>query len=123
LSHTAKRVYEVVADCGDEGLTIPQIKKLCGFGKEDKSRAATAVVELQMRLCITVCGWKMNYALGGSAGMSPARFVTSEKFWGEEVFDLADGLKPKEAEEAIWERIYSLNPNADIKKAYRFIRG
>jgi hypothetical protein len=123
LSHTAKRVYETVSDCGDDGLTIPQIKRLCGFAKEDKSRAAAAVTELQARLYITVCGWKMNYSMGGSAGMSPARFVTSEKFWGDEVFDEADGIKPKEAEEAIREQIYSLNPAANAKKIYRFIAG
>jgi len=123
LSRMAKRIYETVSGCGDEGLTIPQIKRLCGFGKEDKSRAAAAVVELQMRLYITVCGWKMNYAMGGSAGMSPARFVTGERFWGGDVFDEADDMKPEEAEEAIRERIHSLNPDADEKKVHRFIRG
>jgi len=123
FSHMTKRIYEVIDDCGDEGLTIPQIKKLCGFGKGDRNRAAAAIVELQMRLFITVCGWKMNYAMGGRAGMSPARFVTSERFWGEEVFEEANDMRPVDAMEAIRERIYNLNPDADEKRINRFIRG
>jgi hypothetical protein len=55
--------------------------------------------------------------------MSPARFVTGERFWGGEVFDEAAGISPRDAEEAIREQIYILNPDADEKRVFRFIRG
>jgi hypothetical protein len=62
-------------------------------------------------------------SLGGRAGMSPARFVTGERFWGDAVFAEAADLKPRDAEEAIREQIFSLNPDADEKRVFRFIRG
>jgi len=48
-------------------------------------------------------------------------FTTTERFWGEDVFDAAAKIAPNVAAEKITERIYLLNPNADEKKIKKFI--
>ena len=122
ISHFAKRIYEVVNETGK--VPFHEIKQLGGFLREDKSRFESALVELQMKLYITICGIRQKTSQNGEGYGWPATvFCITENFWGCEVFDRASSIKPKEAEEAIAERILELNPDADRKKMLRFMRG
>ena len=57
ISHTAKRIYDIVS----EGYAaLHEIKVQGGFGKEDKSQFDRAMIELQMGLYITMTGRKQK---------------------------------------------------------------
>lgn len=122
LSHDAKRIYEPLR----EGFPLPlhALKQLAGFDRTEKARFERALVELQMRLFVTLCGQQQKLSVQGEAyGWSSTVFCTTEQFWPDEVFRQADGIPSEEAAEAITEQIYSLNPDADAKKIVRFING
>ena len=122
ISHYAKRIYEVVSAAGK--VPFHEIKQLGGFSREDKSRFESALVELQMKLYITICGIRQKTSQdGGGYGWPSTVFCTTEKFWGSEVFDKAGCISLDEAEEAITGRILELNPAADRNKMLRFMRG
>jgi hypothetical protein len=122
ISYIAKRIYDVVSEGGE--VPLHEIKQLGGFLREEKSRFEGALVELQMKLYITICGIRQKASQdGGGYGWPATVFCTTEKFWGREVFDKAGRIKSDEAEEAIAERILELNPDADSKKMIRFMRG
>ena len=94
-----------------------------GFTKEDNSKFDRAVVELQMRMFITMCGrvQKVN-KYGEVYGWSGTVFTTVEDFWEKRGLDLPD-LDPKESYEKICEQIKKINPEAQQKKIDKFIRG
>jgi len=122
ISHFAKSIYEVIIRNGE--VPFHEIKQLGSFAKEDKSRFERALVELQMKLYITICGIRQKTSIAGEGYGWPATvFCTTEKFWGNEVFELAAGIKPDAAEEAITGRILELKSDADRKKMLKFIRG
>ena len=54
VSQYAKRIYEVISN--HDSLPFHMIKQLAGFEKEDKAKFERALVELQMRMYITMCG-------------------------------------------------------------------
>ncbi|MDR1464013.1 MAG: hypothetical protein LBJ11_01760 [Oscillospiraceae bacterium] len=122
ISHEAKRIYEALR----EGNPVPlhALKQLAGFGKEDKSEFGRGLVELQMRLFITLCGRQQKMSQRGEEyGWSSTVFCTTEQFWGDDVFDQAAKISADEADKAITERVYQLNPNADAKKIKKCICG
>jgi len=122
ISHFAKRIYEAVSE--NERVPFHTIKQLGGFSREDKSRFNSAIVELQMKLYITICGIQQKTSQSGEGyGWAATVFCTTERFWGNEVFSKAAAIEPREAEEAIVARILELNPGADKKKMVKFIRG
>jgi hypothetical protein len=122
LSHFAKRIYGVVKE--NAAVPIEGIKKLGGFARSDKPRFESALVELQMRLYITICGVFQRMTKDGREyGWSSTVFSTTERFWGDAVFDEAAGISADEAYEAIRGQIYGLNPDADPAKASKFILG
>ncbi len=53
VSHTAKRIYDIVRD---GYVAIHEIKALGGFGKENKAQFDKSLVELQMDLFVTMTG-------------------------------------------------------------------
>jgi hypothetical protein len=122
ISNYAKRIYGVVKDGG--ALPLYEIKRRGGFSKEDKSRFDAAVIELQMKLYITICGAKQKVSLTGAEyGWRSTVFCTIEKFWEKGVFEKASQISVKEATEKITEQIYKLNPDADARKVKKFIDG
>lgn len=122
LSHSAKRVYELLEDGG--AMPLHGIKQLGRFLKEDKSRFECALVELQMRLFITMCGRQHKISQKGQEyGWASTMFCTTETFWSKEVFSAAYKINEQEAVDAITEQIYKLNPDAQPKKAVKFIYG
>ena len=122
LSNFSKRIYTAIGEYG--ALALDRIKSVCGFTREDKSKFEAALVELQMKLFITICGsYRKVSKTGEQYGWETTVFSTAESFWGDEVFDAAARLSSDEAFDAILERIYALNPEADAAKARKFILG
>lgn len=122
ISSPAKRIYKTVSQHGI--LPVHSIKELAGFGKEDKAQFERGLVELQTKMFLTMCGRQQKRSQKGEEyGWSSTVFCTTERFWGEDVFEEADQIKPEEAIEKISERILMLNPNAEPKKILKFIKG
>lgn len=122
ISHFAKRIYEVVRLNGT--LPLHAIKELGGFSKEDKSAFDRALTELQMKMFLTMCGRKQKVSQKGeNYGWSSTVFCTTERFFGDDVFDEASKIGKDEAFEKIKEQILMLNPSAQEKKIKKFISG
>ena len=122
ISHYAKRIYETVSNNGT--LPLYAIKQLGGFGKDEKSQFERALVELQMKMYLTMCGRQQKISQQGEEyGWSSTVFCTTESFWGAEVFERAARLDKQSAVQSVTERIYLLNPSADMKKVQKFIVG
>lgn len=122
ISRTAKEIYDIIAE--NESAALHDIKRLGGFGKENKSRFDRAVTDLQMKMYITMCGRtsKLNKS-GEEYGWNVTVFSTPEKLFGEEFAENAMKIPIEEAEEKIRARILKLNPQADEKKIKKFIFG
>ncbi len=121
ISQTAKRIYEIISQ--NAAIPLHEIKQLGGFSKEDNSKFERAIVELQMRMFITMCGRQQKTnKYGEGYGWSSTVFTTTEDFWNKRNFQIATVDKQK-AIEKITEKILKLNPNADMKKISKFIKG
>ncbi len=122
LSRFAKRIYDVILE--HETLPVHAIKQIAGFSKEDASKFDQALVELQMKLYLTMCGRRQKLSQKGEEyGWSSTVFCTVERYFGLDVFERADKITEKEAAEKITEQIYRLNPAAEPKKILKFMKG
>ena len=122
ISHNAKRIYSVLKD--DSAFPVHEIKRLGGFSREEKSKFEAALIELQMKLYITMRGAKQKVSnTGEEYGWSSMVFCTVEKFWRKVVFEKAGKMSVKEAVEKITDQIYKLNPAADKNRSKKFIEG
>jgi len=122
ISHFAKRIYEIVTD--NERLPVDVIKKLAGFTREDKSGFDRALVELQMKMFLTMCGAQQKLSKTGEEyGWSSTVFCSVEKFFGEAVMEETENLNREEAVDAIRAQILKINPSAQEKKIAKFIKG
>jgi hypothetical protein len=119
IGYTEKRIYEVLSTEGRVPLHL--IKRLSGFSREDASRFDRALIELQMRMYVTICG--RQYKNDAGTGWSSTVLCTVENFFGGEVIEQADEIDRDEAVEELMRRIFKLNPNADRKKAQKLILG
>jgi len=122
ISQSAKRIYCVIKD--HEVLPLHAIKELAGFGKNEKSQFERALVDLQMKMYITMCGRQQKISQQGNEyGWSSTVFCQTESFFGEDVFQKSNKISVTEAIEIIKDRIYDINPDAEEKKIIKFIRG
>ena len=123
MSLFAKKIYDILKANG--AAAVHEIKALYGgIAKEDAQKFEKALAELQMKLFITMCGSKRKVSNKGEEyGWSSTSFCVVEEFWTSDVFEKAAGLRPEEAEKAVMEQIYRLNPTADLKKIKKFIYG
>lgn len=122
ISNYAKRIYDLISV--HDILPLHEIKRLGDFAKDDKSKFDKALTELQMKMFVTICGRRQKTSQkGDDYAWSSTVFCTTERFFEPDVFEKADRLTSEEATEKITERIYSLNPAADIKKIKKFING
>ena len=120
ISHTAKRIYDIVSQ---NYIALHEIKTQGGFGKEDKSQFDRAMMELQMGFYITMTGRKQKKnKYGIDYGWNSTVFTTVENFWVDRDFDLPK-LNAMESYEKIKTQILKLNPNAEEKVIRKFIRG
>ncbi len=122
MSHFAKRIYDLIIE--NETLPLHAIKQIGGFSKEDASKFERALVELQMKMYLTICGRQQKLSQKGEEyGWSSTVFCTVEKYFGKDIIEKADRINKREATEKITEQIYNLNPAAEPKKIAKFIKG
>lgn len=120
VSHTAKRIYDIVSD---GYVALHEIKALGGFGKADKAQFDKALVELQMGLFITMTGSRQKKnKYGMEYGWNSTVFTTVEHFWEARGFALPV-LDAEESYEKIRRQILRLNPAAAEKIIWKFIHG
>lgn len=120
ISQTAKRIYEIIA--GGE-VALHELKQLGGFCREDNARFERAIVELQMRMFITMCGRAQKINKYGEAyGWNSTVFTTVEDFWEKRGVLLPD-LDSEISYDKIREKLLRLNPEAERKKIEKFIKG
>ena len=121
-SREAKRIYEVLEE--NDSLPVHTLKHLAGFSGGDKAKFDRGLVELQTGMFITMCGRQQKRSrLGEEYGWSSTVFCTTERFFGDEVFDLAAKAGEQEAMERISAQIRKLNPAAENKKILKFMKG
>ncbi len=122
ISQTAKRIYSLILE--NKTLPLHTIKQFGGFTKEDNSQFERALIELQMKMYITMCGLQQKISSKGEAfGWSSTVFCTTEDFFGEDVFNIASKIDLQKGTEFLLSQIQTLNPSVDSKKALKFIRG
>ena len=120
VSQTAKLIYEIISE---KETALHEIKQLGGFRREDNSKFDRALVELQMRMFITMCGTAQKVNRYGIAyGWNSTVFTTVEDFWEKRGISLP-ALDPAESQERIRAQIMKLNPDAKQKKIEKFIKG
>ena len=92
--------------------------------REEKSRFDSAIIELQMKMYITVCGRQQKLSnMGLEYGWASTVYCKTEEFFGGEFLDEAAELSYDEAKAKITERILKLNPAATAAKIAKFIGG
>lgn len=122
MNHFSKRIYDIIIE--NETLPLHTIKQIGGFSKEDTSKFDSALVDLQMKMYLTMCGRQQKLSPKGEEyGWSSTVFCTVERYFGEDIIKKADRISEQEAIEKITEQIYILNPAADPKKITKFIKG
>lgn len=122
ISHAAKRIYDAVA--GHGAMPMHVLKPAAGFSKDEASVFDRALVELQMKMYLTMCGTQQKISRKGEEyGWSSTVFCACEDFFGPEPFEKASGISAKEAFDKIAARVIFLNPSADVKKVRKFITG
>jgi len=120
VSNYSKRIYDVISENGS--LSFHAIKKLADFGRDDKHKFEQAIIELQMKMYITMCGRQQKVSqVGKDYGWSSTVFCTTESFFGADVFEKALRISEQEAAREITAQIYKLNPAADEKRIRKFI--
>ncbi|WP_310604149.1 AlkZ-related protein [Anaerosporobacter sp.] len=121
ISHTAKQVYEIISENG--ATALHEIKQMGGFKKEDNSAFERAMIELQMRMFVTMSGrMQKRNKQGEGYGWSSTVFTTVEDFWNTRNVTLQD-IDANEAYTKIKEQILRLNSEATMKKIDKFIKG
>lgn len=122
ISRFAKRIYDVIIE--NETLPLHAIKQIGGFSKDDTSKFDRALVDLQMKMYVTMCGRQQKLSKKGEEyGWSSTVFCTVEKYFGKDIIGKAEKIDEREAIDKITDQIFSLNPAADPKKILKFIRG
>lgn len=121
MSQTSKRIYHIISENGPTALH--ELKAMGDFKREDNASFEKALIELQMRMFITMCGrTQKKNKYGEGYGWNSTVFTTAENFWQERKLKLED-VNADEAYEKIMQQVLKLNPDADIKKIDRFIKG
>lgn len=121
-SQYAKRIYEIIS--AHESIPFHMIKQLAEVKKEDKAKFERALIELQMKMYITMCGRQQKTSqMGLEYGWASTVFCTTEKFWDDDVFAKVADISEQDAFDKITLQIIKLNPKANTKKISKFIKG
>ena len=115
ISHAAKRIYDIALI--HDSIPVDEIKRLGGFSREDKSVFDRALTELQMKMYLTICGNHQKRSMPSNV------FCTTERFFGDSMFNEADKISKEQAFEKIRAQVLKLNPGAQDKKISKFILG
>lgn len=120
VSQMAKRIYEIVSE---REIAFHEIKQAGYFLREDNAAFERAIVELQMRMFITMSGRAQKVNRHGEVyGWSSTVFTTVEDFWEKRGLILPE-LDPGDSFEKIRAQILRLNPEAQARKIEKFVRG
>jgi hypothetical protein len=121
MSQVSKRIYHIISENGPTALH--ELKAMGDFKKEDNASFEKAMIELQMRMFITMCGraQKIN-KYGEGYGWNSTVFTTVEDFWEHRGIIITD-VDAGQSYEKIKEQVLKLNPAANAKKIDRFIKG
>jgi hypothetical protein len=118
----SKRIIDVLTEY--HALPVHELKQLAGFSREDKSRCDKALTDLQMNLFVTMCGaMQKRNKYGEEYGWNTMMYCLTENFWNADVIEAAAKIEKQTAIDAITERVFALNPNANAKKVRKFILG
>ena len=69
---------------------------------------------------LTMCGRQIKPK---NSAWSSTVFCTTERFFGDDVFEIAEKIDVENAYEKIREQVQKLNPSAQDKKITKFIYG
>lgn len=120
VSQTAKRIYDIVSG---GAAALHEIKQSGGFSREENAKFDRALVELQMRMYITMCGRLQKIGQNGQKyGWNSTVLTTVEDFWESRGVSLPD-CGSEDAFDKIRNRILELNPEAEEKNIKKFILG
>ena len=122
ISHFAKRIYDIVDECGN--ISLHEIRRIAGFSRADKSKFERALTDLQMKMYLSICGTQQRISQMGKPYAWPSMvFCTTECFFGEEMFERATQISAVEAINKITEQVFILNPYAQEARVIKFIKG
>jgi hypothetical protein len=119
VSAPAKRIYDIVGGC--RGISAYQLRKRINAQGAWDASYERGLVELQMRMDITISGEERPE--GRARGWPASVFVSSGIFWGDDVFAEAAAIGAEDASRRIAEQIERYYPHAKQKAAAKFIRG
>ena len=120
ISCDAKKIYDIIKSNGATPLHI--LKAMCNVIKETKSKFERALVDLQMKMYITICGRMQKISADGKPyGWYSTVFCLSEHYFDTQI--ITSALNRDEAFEKIKKQIYKTNPDADEKRVVKFITG
>ena len=118
----AKLIYDLIKE--HKKLALHKIKEYCRVTKENKSRFDRALVLLQMKMYITICGGEQRISkVGLPYGDFANVFCLVEDFFDHDVFEAAHQIKNEEAVEKIKSHILKYSPEASDKNIKKFIFG
>ncbi|NLV57382.1 MAG: hypothetical protein GXY67_01280 [Clostridiales bacterium] len=122
ITRYAKRIYEAME--GQEAMALHELKQAAAFSREEAGKFDRALVELQGKMFLTLCGRQRKRAKTGEEyGWSSTVLCKTEDFFDPQVWEASLGIPAGEAEEKIRAQVLKLNPDADAKKVMKFIRG
>lgn len=122
ISNDAKKIYDIIKADGPTPLHL--LKSQWGITKQTKSAFERSLVELQMKMYITICGrMQKTTAEGKPYGWYSTVFCLSENYFKEDIFKAAYSMNRDTSIEKILNQIYKFNPNADGKRVMKFITG
>ena len=115
ISGMERDVYNVIRESGE--IAMHDIKRTLNISRESNSKYESALVKLQMKMFITICGetHKTN-KFGEPYGWGINVFKTVEDFFGDLPF-----IEKDTAAEAITEQICKFHPEATDEDIIRFI--
>ena len=122
ISQHARRVYGAME--GREAMALHELKQAAAFSREDASKFDRALVELQSKMYLTLCGRQRKRSLSGAEyGWSSTVLCKAEAFFDPQVWEESLGIQPQAARERIAVQALRLNPQAQPKAVEKFIRG
>jgi len=122
ISSDAKKIYDILKSNGATPLHF--LKAQCSVTKANKSKFEKALVELQMKLYITICGRMQKISAEGKPyGWYSTMFCLSEDYFPNDVFTSALSIDRELAIEKIKNQIYKFTPDASEKYVIKFITG
>lgn len=120
LSRAAKMIYLLFDE--NPVLATHEIKGLGGFRRENRTEYEAAMIELQMNMFITVQGMTRITGRNGEPHSWPATSYTTVEQWaGPEMVEESRRMDPETAVDRLVERVLSVSPGVDPRKALRFV--